>query len=212
MKYISPFIEGKIRSLEVSHFNKSFPQLFCWLELERLLNLRPFLNSNRFNIISQEQYSWETQTWLSDVNTYPPSIVQKEIQKYVCFLIDCSRVNDKINSVCQELENIFLGCSVDAHIYFDLNKTTNTSFGIHKDESHNLIVQMEGSSEFSIWNQNQDIKDDANCKFILEHGDAVFIPRGIYHKAESLTPRLSVSFPICVDSVYKPQDRTWVIL
>lgn len=212
MKYILSQIESRIKSLEVSYFSKCFPQLFCWSELERLLNLRPFLSSSRFNIISQEQYSWENQTWLSDVNTYPPSIIQKEVQKYVCFLIDCSRVNDKINSMCQELENIFPGSSVDAHIYFDLNNTKNSGFGIHKDESHNLIIQMEGSSEFSVWSQNQNTKDDADFRFILDRGDSVFIPRGIYHKAESLTPRISVSFPICIDSLYKSQDRNWIKL
>jgi hypothetical protein len=212
MKYLSSDIENKIRSLQVHHFPNSFPMIFYWDELENLLNLRPFVNNSRFHIISKEDYVWKNQTWLSDVNTYPPSMIQTEIKKHVCFLIDCSRVNKHTNSICRELENVFSGSAVDAHIYFDLSAKLNGGFGIHKDTSHNLIIQIEGETEFSIWGKDQTTEEIPNTKINLNPGDGVFIPKDVYHMARSLSPRLSISFPISIENQYSSQDRNWVRL
>ena len=48
----------------------------------------------------------------------------------------------------------------------------------------------------------------------MESGDAIWIPKHFPHLATSLTPRLSVSFPLgeCTDVDTVREDRTWITL
>lgn len=220
--YIQEDIEKKIKKIQPGLFKEAFKEkLFSWNELETLLNLRPFVNADRCKIINNKSYTWQAEVWLSDLNTFPASILGKEIQENVCYLSDASRVNKHINSICQELETIFPGGAADAHIYFNVAKNpSDGGFGIHYDFSHNLIVQIEGRTRFQIWDATV-FGDDRNVPSLeespiidehLEPGDAIFVPMNIYHRALSETKRLSVSFPISFGNERKPQDRNWIDL
>ena len=48
----------------------------------------------------------------------------------------------------------------------------------------------------------------------MESGDAILIPKHFPHLATSLTPRLSVSFPLSEysDTNLIREDRTWITL
>ena len=220
--YLSDHLKNKILELKPCYLPKSFPKIFSWNELENLLNLRPFVNNKRFQIIGGQNYSWENQTWLSDVDTFPPSLVETEIKKNHCYLSDASRANKKINQICKELEKTFIDCGADAHIYFTLSDNLDGGFGIHWDHSHNLIVQVEGSTRFLLWDhyadQNetnrteQSLSIDPVYDVTLHQGDAIFVPLRSYHCALSQTKRLSISFPICYNSSISQQDRHWIKL
>lgn len=215
--HIQSNIIDEIKSVKPAFFNNAFTSILTWQELENLLNLRPFVNADRCKIINQKGYTWDRQTWLSDVNTFPPSILDTEIRNFHCYLSDASRVNEKINSICAQLEQTFAGGAADAHIYFNLAETPDNGFGIHWDFSHNLIVQVEGESKFQIWDET--VVGDRNVSFLKEQpvidvvmkpGDAVFVPLNVYHQATSLTKRLSVSFPISFNNETAPQERHWI--
>lgn len=206
---IPSHIKEKIIDLRPNYFTGAFDKLFCWRDLENLLNLRPYVNSQRFKIINDKQYSWKNQGWLTDIDSYPPSLIQQEIEENLCLIIDASRVNKKINSVCKDLEAIFPNSCSDAHIYFTVANNLSSGFGIHCDESHNLIVQMEGCSLFEVWDQEVRETDPA-IKIALSPGDAIFIPMKVYHRVTSLTERLSISFPVSASLKWEPQDRHWV--
>lgn len=220
--YITKQIRREILEIKPCLFPNAFPKIFSWDELQRLINLRPFVNNKRFKIIESKGYNWDHQAWLSDMNTFPPSLLETELRKYHCYFSDSSRVNEQINQICNELENTFANSAVDAHIYFTIADNLNGGFGIHWDYSHNLIVQVEGNTRFLLWNHYADnsvtdrvtesLPVDPLYDVILNPGDAIFVPLRSYHRALSQTKRLSVSFPISFGNDAPSQDRHWVKL
>jgi hypothetical protein len=214
-------VRTAIKDLKANHFPNSFPKIFSWEELEKLLNLRPFVNNKRLRIVDSASYSWNNQAWLSDVNTFPPSMLNEILKGHVCYLSDASRVNEKVNAICNEIEEAFPGYAADAHIYFTVADYLSGGFGAHWDHSHNLIIQVEGTTKFEIWDlmANSDldgrnissIQQEPSIQVILNPGDAVFVPMYQYHKATSLAKRLSVSFPF-TDTAGENQDRYWIKL
>ena len=218
--FITNQIRKQILELKPCHFTQSFSKIFSWKELENLLNLRPYVNAKRFKIINNKGYNWDRQAWMSDVNCFPPSLLADELKQHHCYFSDSSRVNRNVNTICSELESLFENSAVDAHIYFTLADNLEGGFGIHWDFSHNLIVQVEGSTRFLLWDYYADESEiervaeslpvDPVYDVILNPGDAVFVPLRSYHRAISQTKRLSVSFPISLYEDSPPQDRHWI--
>ena len=215
-------IQHQLEECKPCYLGNVFPKIFSWEELERLLNLRPFVNTRRLRVIDDEGYSWNDQAWLTEANTFPPSLLNNILKRKVCYLSDCSRVNKEINSICGELEDLFLNSAADAHIYFTVANTMEGGFGIHWDYSHNLIVQVEGNTRFLLWDVYaqqgetkrvvESLDQDPLVDVTLNPGDAIFVPMRSYHQAISQTKRLSVSFPISFDNELSSQDRKWIEL
>lgn len=185
------------------------PTILSWQELERLLNLRPFVNHKRFHILNDKNYTWHNPGWSSD-NSYPPSLIDQEIKKYVCYLSDCSKVNYRINDLCKLIEKK-TGSEVDAHIYFSFFfQDTDIEKYIHKDKSNNLIIQIDGETNFKVWGTDKD--SDLILDVIMQPGDVLYIPAGFWHGALSLSRRLSLSVPISPHQVELREDRHWIRL
>ncbi len=214
-------IATELKNKQIFYRPNILSNIFSWQELEKLINLRPFINSQRVHIISDQEddWKWPYQNWLTDVNTYPPTLFENLIRKYTVFLSDCSRVNEKINSICGEIENI-TGCSSDAHLYFNLVGNNSESFGIHCDISNVLVLQVEGTTRFKIWSKFNKNRMVDNLGHIdqppvvdveMKPGDVVYIPKYYYHQGISTTKRLSISFPH-FESEDLHQDRKWIEL
>lgn len=211
-------ISDKIKSFKPFYESNLISDLFSWKELESLLNLRPFVNNQRFTIVNDKNYEWNYCSWLTDPNSFPPDLIQQVIKENVCYLRDCSRVNKKINYLCKELEQI-TDYPTDAHIYFSVTETPVKGFGVHWDQSHNLIVQIEGESRFQVWGETTDKtyrgiekpEEDPILDVIMKPGDVIFIPILFLHSATSLTKRLSISFPMAIDNKLH-QSRDWVTI
>ena len=192
--------------------------LFSWEELEKLLNLRPFVNIDRLKIINNKTYKWNCCSWLTEKNSWPPNILQEEIKHYVCYIADSSRTNKKINLICKILEKK-LKKPTDAHIYFSFTTKNDEGFGIHNDVSDNLIIQIEGESNIEVW----DFEEKSENRFInqlntksflninMKKGDVIFIPRKHWHRVISKTKRLSISFPMSENENIQ-QERNWINL
>lgn len=218
---INSEIEMKIREMKPFYVKDAIKNIFSWKELEGIINFRPLLNGDRFHIINQKQYTWPLQNWLSDVNTFPAEIIQEELQYDAAYLSDMSRANESINAICRKLE-LITGCPTDAHIYFCIAQDLqNTGFKIHWDWSHNLIVQIEGETNITVWNKsanNDDPREETTLEetpefdIIMQPGDICFVPVKHYHRAISKTKRLSISFPSAPFHEYPKQDRTWIKL
>lgn len=193
--------------------------IFSWQELENLLNLRPFISVKRFFILNDKEYNWPIHGWLSDINTFPSSLIDEEIQNNLCYLADCSRVNSKVNAICGDLEKVTNGAA-DAHIYFDLSVSGFIPLQVHWDKSHNFIVQIEGQTKWKVWDIKVD-KDgpsrtsrltEISCLDVMMNpGDVIFIPAYHWHYAQSETKRLSISFPFSTKYEDK-EDRHWIKL
>lgn len=197
IKNCIPFVERN-----VSH------NLFSWSELESLLNCRPFVSNTRLHILSNKKYEWPIAGWLTDINTYPPNILNEEIKKYVCYIIDCSRVNKNINDVCHMIEK-HCHWPTDAHIFFSYKEahTDLKGFGVHKDQQHNLIVCVDGTLQAKVWSEKSD--GEPVIDTVLNKSDAVFIPAETYHQIIPLTKRISISFPMA-HYENRFQERNWI--
>ena len=192
------------RSKLFKNFKKD---IFSWSKLESLINLRPFMSNKRFFCTQEYNFTWPEKYWLTDIDTYPPDVIEKMIDLGTCYIVDCSRVNEEINSICKFLEEVS-GRPTDAHIYF--SKKTGESFTPHKDKSGNFIIQVEGETNFKVFDDNDNVFiDDIMCP-----GDAIYIPANIKHQAVSTTNRMSISFPMWIGDTDKQkyQDREWIRL
>ena len=174
---------------------------------------------------------WKADGWSLNPYTVPPSLLKTLIQKNHGHLVDCSRISESVNEFSKTLEESYqTPAAVDAHIYFDLTETLTDGFQIHFDNPDTLIVQMEGRTKFEVWDNKQfscdlnnrhkslvDLPGDPIIDVVLEPGDAIFIPRLTYHRAKSLTKRLSISFPIArkewtMSPEFSMTDRHWIKL
>ena len=211
-------------------FKKNYkPDLLSWNEMANIINTRPLMSDKRVMLLGDsERYKWLCSNWTKDPNCFPPSLIKKILDDIMIYFVDMSRATEKINDFAKQIEDDY-GKQTDAHIYVCRNLEMKHHFGIHYDYSHNLIVQCEGKTNFKVWDEVKNV--DRNLKGIgintrlemevkpimdvdMESGDAIWIPKHFPHLATSLTPRLSVSFPLSEysDTNLIREDRTWITL
>ena len=211
-------------------FKKNYkPDLLSWNEMANIINTRPLMNDKRVKLLgNNKRYEWLCSKWTKDSNCFPPSLIKKLLDNIMIYFVDMSRATEKINDFAKHIEDDY-GKQTDAHIYVCRNLKIKHHFGVHYDFNHNLIVQCEGKTNFKVWDEVKDV--DRNLKGIgintrlemevepimdvdMESGDAIWIPKHFPHLATSLTPRLSVSFPLSEysDTNLIREDRTWITL
>ena len=211
-------------------FKKNYkPDLLSWNEMANIINTRPLMNDKRVKLLgNNKRYEWLCSKWTKDPNCFPPSLIKKLLDNIMIYFVDMSRATEKINDFAKHIEDDY-GKQTDAHIYVCRNLKIKHHFGVHYDFNHNLIVQCEGKTNFKVWDEVKNV--DRNLKGIgintrlemevkpimdvdMESGDAIWIPKHFPHLATSLTPRLSVSFPLaqCTDINTVREDRTWITL
>ena len=64
------------------HWPNAFDtSIFSWKELENLINLKPFISSDRFTPITkvEERYDWGIKAWQTQQNSWPKNLLQKFI-------------------------------------------------------------------------------------------------------------------------------------
>ena len=217
MDIINKDLAIKIKDGKPFYKEQYIYDVFSWEELESILNLAPFLNDERFHIINNKRYEWGKYWWQSDITAYPTHIVKEEINHHVCYMQDASRVNKTINQIASDLEFIS-NCPTDAHIFFSLTTNENEGLGIHNDVSSNFIIQVEGQTNFKVWDiiaeegvSNIDkIEEQPVIDIVLSKGDVIYIPHKYWHHAISKTKRLSVSFPMSVNGDKVFASREWI--
>tara|TARA_R110002012_G_scaffold31862_1_gene94909 strand:+ start:674 stop:1267 length:594 start_codon:yes stop_codon:yes gene_type:complete len=188
------------------HCGKIDEHLFSFKDLENLINLKPFININRFKPTSfhgstiPREYKWPIPIWSSDNNVWPIKEIKNFLNESACYLNDCSRVNKKVNLFCKKLEETYKK-PVDCHIYFSFKKSTK-SYDFHNDNYSTIILAQEGRIKTFVDSQ----------VFILNKGDYVFIPPKVFHKVEHLSEkRLSLSFVLYEgDGVF--EERDWITI
>ena len=211
-------------------FKKNYkPDLLSWNEMANIINTRPLMNDKRVKLLGNtRRYEWLCSKWTKDPNCFPPSLIKKLLDDIMIYFVDMSRATEKINDFAKHIEDDY-GKQTDAHIYVCRNLEIKHHFGVHYDFNHNLIVQCEGKTNFKVWDEVKNV--DRNLKGIgintrlemevkpimdvdMESGDAIWIPKHFPHLATSLTPRLSVSFPLSEysDTNLIREDRTWITL
>tara|TARA_B100001057_G_scaffold2174_1_gene2015 strand:- start:1497 stop:2135 length:639 start_codon:yes stop_codon:yes gene_type:complete len=211
--------------VESKYIKQYFNNLLNWNELENLINIRPLMTTKRVQLLNiNESFEWMNSIWTSDPNCIPPSLIRSLLDEIVIYFVDMSRATKRINDFARTIEDEY-GRQVDAHIYVCRNLNIEHPFGAHYDFSDNVIVQCEGITNFKVWDEVKNVREDSiNSKLQIDHepildvdmesGDTIWIPKHFPHLATSLTPRLSVSFPISSVANISDvrEDRNWITL
>lgn len=98
--------------------------------------------------------------------------------------------NEYTNCLTAELEDHY-HVHPDLHIYGGLEGSG--SFAVHNDYPANIIIQAEGSTPWKIW---KDTTQSPVIDVVLTAGDVLYIPPQMYHAAEPIGRRLSMSIPL----------------
>ena len=211
--------------LETKFVKGYLHNLLTWDELSNLINIRPLMSSKRVQLLNlNKRVEWKNTVWNADSNCIPPSLIRSLLDELVIYFVDMSRATRSINDFAKTIEDEY-GRQVDAHIYVCRNLEIEHPFGAHYDFSDNIIVQCEGMTNFKVWkevkldskdkiNTNLQMDSDPILDVNMEAGDAIWIPRHYPHQATSLTPRLSVSFPLSSHEniLNEREDRNWITL
>ena len=91
-----------------------------------------------------------------------------------------SHISEHIPEVKSVLEELQLNT---AHSYINLTSVGNT-FGRHNDTMDVWYWQVKGKTEWSF---------DDHETIVLDEGDLIEVPKGIYHSVKPLTPRVGIS-------------------
>tara|TARA_B100000945_G_scaffold258397_1_gene216109 strand:+ start:572 stop:1198 length:627 start_codon:yes stop_codon:yes gene_type:complete len=203
------------------HYEANYwDDLFSWKDLERLINIRPLMTTDRVNILGDEGgLKWSNTGWTKDPNCFPPSLIKDALDKNIIFFSDMTKCTKKVNDFSKMLEKEYR-LQTDAHIYVCRNTNIEHYFGAHFDWSDNVIVQCEGETNFKVWDKVKDreqqpykmnITEDPILDVVMKPGDAIWIPRYHPHEAISRSIRLSVSFPM-YNFGHFFEERKWISL
>tara|TARA_R110002153_G_scaffold196733_2_gene350131 strand:- start:453 stop:1202 length:750 start_codon:yes stop_codon:yes gene_type:complete len=117
------------------------------------------------------------------------------------FIITLSEfLNETMWKQTQEFEKFYgIGC---ANIYCSNNKEAKT-FNIHADSTDNFLFHVSGKIRWYIYNEfapegQHDPRNHNDFTIMetvdLDDGDLLYIPRKQYHKVDTLSPRISISY------------------
>ncbi len=121
---------------------------------------------------------------------------------YSCIIVEAYQVNNKLRRLWYHLQDINPASEfMDMHLY--VSKGNNPIlFPSHHDNPSNLIIQGEGSTEWTMYDEfgtcddafaPKDHKMKTQYKKKMKHGDHLFIPARQYHRTIAKKGRLSVS-------------------
>ena len=91
---------------------------------------------------------------------------------------ECSKI------ILSDLEKI--DSNADSHAYISLLSNSNT-FGKHRDIENVIFLMCTGKVQFIVW-------DPEKITYILERGDVLFIPSGMWHETVTFEPRFGISY------------------
>ena len=116
-------------------------------------------------------------------------------------------VNYKTQTLWDEIVDEHPYTGVDFHLYGGLTESAQ-SFPPHNDLANNYIVQLDGSCEWTIYNERATVEQSKNYVIypadqltvrtvqVLNPGDVLYIPQGLHHNCRPLGKRLSLSIPL----------------
>lgn len=169
-------------------------KLLDWNDIENYLN--DYLHHSKIEIIDsnglkiplfKKEIQWGT--------TYDMDVIYNHITNGRTFvLVSMNRFNKSINQLCELIET-YTNSNADVHIYSGLSNQSN-SFSIHCDRLNNVIIQLDGKSDWKVWDQHKPNNDSIPLiDQVLNPGDCLYIPKYCYHQCIPLGKRISISIP-----------------
>ena len=175
-----------------------FKDYFSWHEFDNYLNQKDIGAWDRTN---QLQIVTDQGRWCKKKDPNPKS--REEIFKLWneghSFILTLSEfLNEKLWKQCQEFEKYYGGGQ--ANIYCSKRKDAKV-FPIHADSTDNFLFHVRGKIRWFIYNEfhnkGMPYRPDSTTlldSFVLDEGDLLYIPKGQFHRVETLSPRISISF------------------
>lgn len=196
----------------VKRKDNPFADYFSWDEFDNYLN--------QINIGTWDRTP-QLQVVLPDGNKWckkkdPEKKSRKEIFELwnngCSFVLTLSEfLNKNLWNQCREFEkNYGIGQS---NIYCSKRKEAHC-FPIHADSTDNFLFHVSGKIRWYIYKEfhrkGEPYRPESATieeVFELDDGDLLYIPKGQYHKVETLSPRISISFHFTDWSEGKPYKR-----
>lgn len=110
------------------------------------------------------------------------------LKNFGIVILDTSSIK-KIKNVYQNFSELSPNINCSAHLYVSLTSKAET-FGWHKDTSDVIFWQVIGHTLFSVLQQGR------VYEYTLTPNDLLYIPAGMKHSTQPLTPRAGISFGI----------------
>ena len=189
-----------------------FKNYFSWHEFDNYLNQ---INIGTWDRTPQLQIVTDKGRWCKKKDPNPKT--REEIYDLwntgSSFILTLSEfLNETMWNQCKEFEKHY-GVG-QANIYCSKMKDAKV-FPIHADSTDNFLFHVRGNVKWFIYNefhhqgtpyrpQSATLKES----FILEEGDLLYIPKGLYHRVETLGPRISISFHFC-EKNYPSKRKDW---
>lgn len=146
-------------------------------------------------------------------------------------LTKASLLTPNISAVAKAVEDRYPGkAAADAHFYCSPNADAR-SFPCHADLDDNLLVHAIGSVRWKVYNvwakidtdekgrrkfvssvtmsEEEETKHTPIIDTVLNVGDLLYIPAGMFHKAIPIGPRISISVPFSESDTQRPLDRNY---
>ena len=174
-----------------------FKTLFKWNDFTNVLNGYP-RNLNHLQILD---YDGKGTKWCLDKvkkgKLKLPMLKKKEVldlwrsgKTFVLSMAEYTKQD--FVEICDEFEKYFERGQVN--IYCSSKKDA-VGFPAHCDQTENFLFHTEGKVKWTIYDNSAPERKPGKVidEFVLEAGDLLYIPQYRYHKAESLTPRISIS-------------------
>tara|TARA_Y100000590_G_scaffold153768_1_gene176611 strand:+ start:3067 stop:3798 length:732 start_codon:yes stop_codon:yes gene_type:complete len=107
----------------------------------------------------------------------------------------CEFLNKTMWNQCKEFEKHYgIG---QANLYCSKQEDA-VCFPIHADSTDNFLFHVRGSVRWYLYNEfsHHCSKEKATVKEVidLDDGDLLYIPKKLYHRVDTLSPRISISF------------------
>ena len=173
-----------------------FKDHFSWEELDCYLNSHKLSGWDRM-----PQLQIVTPTGKYCHKKAKVQLTREEIFEYwkqgCSFILTLSEfLNKTMWQQCQEFEKHYgIG---QANLYCS-NQKGARCFPIHADSTDNYLFHVRGDVRWYIYNEFEydcPNKDEATVETVIDlsEGDLLYIPRKLYHRVDTLSPRISISF------------------
>ena len=169
--------------------------LYTWDDLNNYLNQYPDIkglqilnyddNDSRY-CLDKVKNKKINQTMLKKHEVYD---LWKKGKSFVIPLAEYQK--EELVKTCFNLEQYFgNGC---ANVYMS-PEGQSKSFPPHTDSTENFLLPCYGKTKWTIYKEWRGKEPKTViAEYVLEPGDILYLPTFLYHKAESITPRISVS-------------------
>lgn len=132
------------------------------------------------NVELKKNFNFNVPSWEEILDNFNESVIKKEDIRGNDFGFFVSHDAHRIPLVKKVLNSLDLN---EAHLYMNI-AVLGGSFGKHKDEVDVYYWQVQGKTVWDVEGLGENI---------LEPGDLIFIPRGVFHHVKPLTPRAGIS-------------------